>query len=162
MYFQRQMNNDRSGVSSVSCYHFYKGSLTSSIEESIRSLSLKIFPTLDIEKFNRRISQPSLITFHATDEAKVIAFKLGFPLTDSIFYSWLGGVLPTHRQQGIGQRLMIMQHDWCKQNGYSIVRTKTMNQWRDMLILNLRNGFTITGLQPGNDGDQRIIMEKVL
>lgn len=54
----------------------------------------------------------------------------------SRFYSWLGGVYPEYRGQGVASELMCRQHEWCKEQGYEVVRTQTKNKWRSMLILN--------------------------
>jgi hypothetical protein len=63
---------------------------------------------------------------------------------------------------GIASGLMSRQHDWCRAHGFAKVRTKTLNQWRNMLILNLKHGFEITETYPGTDGKLRIVLEKQL
>jgi GNAT superfamily N-acetyltransferase len=154
----KSMSNQTSAI----LYHLHCGSLDLEVGRSIQSLAQAIFSTLDIEKFKARTKKSDLVLICAMSGDEIIAFKMGYPLDDKIFYSWLGGTLPMYRKQGIGYRLMTMQHEWCRQNGYSTIRTKTMNQWRAMLILNLRNGFVITDILHGNDGKQRIVMEKTL
>lgn len=52
------------------------------------------------------------------------------------------------------------QRRWLKENGYHKVRTKTKNKWRDMLILNLKNGFEIIGTYTDEKGEPKIILEK--
>lgn len=69
---------------------------------------------------------------------KVIGYKLGYPLDNQKFYSWLGGVDPNYRKRGVASRLMEIQHQHLKKNGYNVVQTKTMNKWRNMLVLNIR------------------------
>ena len=54
---------------------------------------------------------------------------------------------------------MRQQHNWCRQNGYHTVRTQTYNQWRDMLVLNIKSGFDIVGTVQGTRG-LVIVMEK--
>jgi hypothetical protein len=56
---------------------------------------------------------------------------------------------------------MRRQHDWCRQNGYRTIRTHTYNQWRSMLILNIRSGFDIIGTLSGKRG-LTIVLEKTL
>jgi GNAT superfamily N-acetyltransferase len=95
-------------------------------------------------------------------DGRPAAFKCGFREGPLTFYSWLGGVLPEFRRQGLGRRLMERQHAWCRERGYRYVRTKTRNQWRSMLILNLTVGFEIIGIHTGRDGTVKILMEKKL
>ena len=96
------------------------------------------------------------------DTGEPIGYKAGYEVEPGVFYSWIGGVLPACRGRGVAQALMQKQHDWCIENGYKTVRTKTMNRWRNMLLLNIRNGFDVVGTVTGADGILRIILEKNL
>lgn len=97
----------------------------------------------------------------ATENELVVGCKLGYERKPGHFYSWLGGVHPDYRGHGIASELMHRQHDWCRQNKYHTVRTQTYNQWRSMLILNLRFGFDIIGTVQGKYG-LMIVLEKKL
>lgn len=98
----------------------------------------------------------------ASVEGTPVGFKLGYALSDTEFYSWLGGVVPEFRGLGIAADLMQAQHEWCRKNGYTKVQTKTQNRFRDMLILNLRFGFDIVGLHMSDEGGPKIVLEKQL
>ena len=90
-----------------------------------------------------------------------IAFKLGYERTYGEFYSWLGGVLPDWRRQGIAQKLLLMQHATVQSLGYQKITTKSRNQFPQMLILNIKNGFRIVGTQLRDEGkDLSILFEK--
>jgi predicted GNAT superfamily acetyltransferase len=102
-----------------------------------------------------------LVAHLAFDSDTLVGFKIGYERKPGHFYSWLGGVLPTYRKAGIASVLMQQQHDWCRENGYHTVRTQTYNQWRNMLILNLRHGFEVVGTMQGKHG-LMIILEKSL
>ncbi|MBO0951744.1 GNAT family N-acetyltransferase [Fibrella forsythiae] len=100
------------------------------------------------------------------DGDRLVGCKLGYTWQPdgkptNTFYSWLGGVDPAYRGQGIAAELMRLQHEACQTARYVTIRTHTYNQWRDMLILNLRHGFHIVGTQPGKRG-LTIILEKTL
>ncbi len=102
-----------------------------------------------------------LVLARASANGSVLGFKLGYEHRVHTYYSWLGGVDPDHRRRGIARRLMARQHDWCVAQGYATVRTKTRNEFRPMLILNLMCGFQIIGLLSRPDAP-RIVMEKTL
>lgn len=103
-------------------------------------------------------------TLLAFDGERLVGCKLGYNWQSAeghpdepepikpIFYSWLGGVDPAYRRQGVAAELMRRQHEACQRAGYVTIRTHTYNQWRNMLILNLRHGFQIVGTQPGKHG----------
>lgn len=97
----------------------------------------------------------------AVHEDQVVGYKIGYQERRTRFYSWLGGVHPEFRGRGIASELMRRQHDWCQSYGYSLIRTQTRNTWRNMLILNLRNGFDIVGTFT-EQGETTILLEKRL
>ncbi|MGP4081804.1 GNAT family N-acetyltransferase [Pseudalkalibacillus sp. R45] len=98
----------------------------------------------------------------AYDKGTPIGYKIGYERKANHFYSWLGGVHPDHRGKGVGEELLIRQHDWCRTNGYQTIRTHTKNKWRSMLILNIKNGFDIIGTFTDKSGEPKIILEKHL
>lgn len=91
---------------------------------------------------------------------KVLGFKLGYEMEVDEYYSWRGAVDKTLRKAGIGSALMVAQHDWIKEAGYKRIQTRTRNQWREMLILNLKHGFNITGTILDENNRTKIILEK--
>jgi GNAT superfamily N-acetyltransferase len=95
------------------------------------------------------------------DGGKVVGCKLGYERQPGHYYSWLGGVHPGFRGQGIAAELMRRQHAWCRQQGYRRIRTHTFNRWRAILLLNLRHGFDIIGTVQGQRG-LTIVLEKEL
>jgi predicted GNAT superfamily acetyltransferase len=97
----------------------------------------------------------------AMDGEQVVGCKLGYERQPRQFYSWLGCVAPEYRGYGIATELIHRQHNWCREHGYHTVRTQTYNQWRSMLILNLRTGFDIVGTMQGKYG-LMIVLEKAL
>lgn len=100
-----------------------------------------------------------VLAFH---KGKVVGYKIGYEDRKERFYSWLGGVYPVNRGKGIATKLLSMQHRWCEEQGYSVVRTQTKNRWRDMLILNIREGFNVVGTYTDDRGEPKIILEKDL
>lgn len=93
---------------------------------------------------------------------QLVGYKIGYLRKERHYYSWIGGVHPDFRQQGIAGQLMQAQHAWCQQQGYKTVRTHTKNSWRSMLILNLRHGFDVIGTLTDELGEPKLILEKKL
>lgn len=106
--------------------------------------------------------KPKLLFNLALDGQKLVGYKIGYELHQTKFYSWLGGVDPEYRNHGIASTLMHQQHRHLKQHGYTSVQTKTMNKWRGMLILNIKNGFNIVETYNDQNGRHKIILEKDL
>lgn len=93
-----------------------------------------------------------------------IGFKVGYQrATDGTFYSWLGGVLPAYRRQGVANKLAEEQEMWAKSAGYNAITFKSRNYLKAMLIFALQNGFQITEVIPKDTiANNRIILRKEL
>ena len=87
-----------------------------------------------------------LMALLAYDERTLVAYKVGYQLKSDTFYSWVGGVHPDYRKQGLAQKLMTKQHQILQEKGFQRIRTKTRMGYRGMLILNIKSGFDITGV----------------
>jgi ribosomal protein S18 acetylase RimI-like enzyme len=107
-------------------------------------------------------TKPKLLILIAMDNNKVIGYKIGYEQDSQTFYSWLGGVDPDYRTHGIASMLMEKQHHYLKEKGYRVVRTKTMNKWRHMLLLNIKYGFDVIDTYTDEKGLHKIILEKKL
>ncbi len=136
-------------------------------EETLRNEVFELYRAIfnsepNEEAQERLMHQRDLLVLMAYDADQPIAFKVGYRQDPDTFYSWIGGVAAHYRRQGIALELMRHQHEWAKTKGYRFLQTKTLNRWREMLVLNLRNGFAIIGTYVGKDGRLRIILEKEL
>ncbi len=111
--------------------------------------------------FKSRIQKHSgVLALLAYQEDIPVGFKVGYQLDNHTYYSWVGGVKKTHRNIGIASRLASLQESWVKKQGYSLLRTKSMNRFKPMMIFNLKNGFDITEVYKTSSGDIKIVFEK--
>ena len=102
---------------------------------------------------------PAYLLLVAESAAGIDGFKLGYPLSDTVFYSWLGGVRPDARRHGIARVLMRMQEQAAADRGYRTLRVKSMNRFPDMLRLLIAESYLIVGF----DADSgKITFEKSL
>jgi predicted GNAT superfamily acetyltransferase len=139
------------------------GSPNEEVQNEIFELYRAIFNSEPNDEARERLSiSRDILTLLAYNNNLPVGFKVGYRQDPDTFYSWLGGVLPEFRGNGLASQLMNRQHNWARSMGYKFIQTKTLNRWREMLILNLRNGFNITGTYVGKDGRLRLILEKSL
>lgn len=146
---------------SIKCYR----EVTSELLDAIVDLEIGIFEApYSREKIDREATtKHNLIALIAEVDGQACGFKVGYEQTSRLFYSWIGGVLPNFRGHGIARKLMVEQHKLGKEMGYKFVRTNTENKFQGMLILNLKTGFDIVGVQRGYDQSKTVIMlEKCL
>ena len=71
------------------------------------------------------------------------------------FYSCLGGVAAHARPLGIASELMRGQHGRARALGYRRVVTETKNEWREMMILDLRHASTSWVRTPTSGASRR-------
>lgn len=118
----------------------------------------------EIEEFRRRLDGVPHLILIAEVAGRLAGFKVGYEReSDGSFYSWMGGILPVFREQGIARRLAEMQEAWAKDRGYRVIRFKTRNRFRNMLYFSLSRGFDIIGLDPAESkAEHRIWLEKEL
>lgn len=142
-------------------YLIFNSMPESDVLDGIIELHKFIFGTSD-DLINKMASKPQLLVVTAMTGTKVIGYKIGYDLNNNKFYSWLGGVDANYRKHGIASGLMEKQHQYLKENGYSVVQTKTMNKWRNMLVLNIKNGFDVIDTYTDEKGLHKIVLEKKL
>jgi len=110
---------------------------------------------------SRLLGKPHLM-LTAHDGDLPVGFKIGYE-RDHRFYSWLGGVVPSHRSHGVAGKLADRQEEWAKQQGYTSVWMKTRNRFPAMLLMAVRRGFRITSIDPRDKiAEHRIVLEKSL
>ena len=109
-------------------------------------------------------SRKDLLGLIAYDENNTpCGFAVGFQHSPKVFYNWIFGVDPNFRKLGIGKALLEKQNEIAKELGYKSIRATTRNKFKNMLILSIKLGFEITGVQKKIDSDElSIILEKKL
>lgn len=131
------------------------------ILSSIVELHKDIFNSNE-DLIRKMACKPKLLIIAAFDQQKIIGYKIGYEIERNKFYSWLGGVHANYRNLGIASKLMEVQHQYLKKNGYDVVQTKTMNKWRNMLILNIKMGFNVITTYTDEKELHKIVLEKEL
>ncbi len=122
-----------------------------------------IFDDAKLDFFIDRItSKTDVIIVLTYFENSPVGFKIGYRYNETTFYSWVGGVLSDLRRKGIAQELAKKQEELVKEKGYKKLRTKSMNRFKPMLILNIKNGFDIVQVYTNTSGQQKIVFEKDL
>lgn len=101
-------------------------------------------------KLENRLADKAHLILIAKVNGASVAYKVGYELSNEEFYSWLGGVDPAYRKQGIATQLREFQENWAKENGYQAISVKSMNRYPNMLHLLLSSGYKIIGFEQGD------------
>ena len=110
-----------------------------------------------------RLAQSHFLLLISYYHDEPIGYKLGYALSDDIFYSWLGAVLPAHRGHGLAQKMLNAQEAWVKQHHYHRIQVKTMNRFRAMLSMLIKNNYHIIDIEKAISSlDVKIRFEKAL
>lgn len=130
----------------------------------------------DVVKVSAQIPEFDLVTTRQTIEQRMagkrglilvasvdnvpIGFKVGYSLSEDTFYSWIGGVIPRYRGQGIASLLLNAQEKWAVESGFTRINVKSMNRYPSMLKLLVSNNYQITGIEKSNGPDDKIFFSK--
>lgn len=139
---------------------------TGRIEEVV-ALSQKIpeFEKPYTEKdYRKRLHDIHCILLAEVDSVPV-GFKVGYDRFEDgqIFYSWMGGVLPEYRKEGVGKLLLQKMVIWCKLKGYRYLQFKTLNKHRSMLHFAIDQGFNVIDFKPNeNPKESKVYFQKKL
>ena len=144
-------------------YHSIEGIPEPHLLDELICFYQERFEDADREMFLTRVrNNPDLFLTTAQSTSGVVGFKLGYSMNQHTFYSWLGAVHPDYRKQGIANRLAEMQENWAIKKGFKRLRTKTMNRFKPMMILNLKRGFDIIEVITDKKGLRKIVFQKSL
>ena len=137
--------------------------LSEKMKKEIEEIYPQVFGSFNKEKFYDRFNfHKKFLLIMAYKNNLPVAFKFGYALDSDLFYSWTGGVIPSERRQGIAEELMRRQHKWCIENKYQFIETRSRNRFPEMIALNIKWGFKITGTFTETDGAPKIIFRKDL
>ncbi len=114
--------------------------------------------------YEERLKSVPYLILIAEVDGDPVGFKVGYQRdSPQLFYSWIGGVVSSHRRRGVATKLADAQELWAKNQGYLKVYFKTRNKLSKMIHFGLNRGFMIIDLiKKGQIEDYRIVMEKVL
>ena len=143
----------------------YKNRIPAKVLTDLVSLARAVFnePASRAAVQRELQTKSRLIAIVAYKDRKPCGYKIGYEQSAERFYSWIGGVHPDHRSKGLARDLMKRQHDEARAAGYKIVVTHTRNKFKEMLLLNIRTGFSIVGVKHGlGERELAIVMEKML
>ena len=117
----------------------------------------------DVTEYEKRCAEGHIL-LNAFVGEKPTGFKVGYDrFKDGSFYSWMGGVFPQYRKQGVSSSLANNQEKWTREKGFSSIRLKTWKRHQAMLKFCIQRGFTIIKKIPKNfDSESRIWLEKQL
>jgi ribosomal protein S18 acetylase RimI-like enzyme len=135
-------------------------------DELIRDILIvanKVLKPTSLETFKAKlIGKKNPVIVLCRVDNQVVGFKVGFEKSPTTFYSWLGGVDPAFQRLGVASALMDNMTNWCIRNRYESLDTKTTNNNKAMIILNIISGFEVKDLMIGKNGVKKILMSKDL
>lgn len=141
----------------------YESPVDSVLCEEILDLGEAVFGAGDRLDSTWRIrNMPQLTVVGARFGKQLVGFKTGYAVTSRRYYSWLGGVHPDFRRAGLARKLMQMQHDWIRDNGFSSVETKVLEDNAAMRELNAAAGFVQVGNKLTGDTNKLILRKSVV
>lgn len=114
--------------------------------------------------FQRRFQGRHNISMLAAEvEREPVGFVVGYECIPTTYFSWLCGVMPHSRREGVATQLMQAQVAWAADHHYPFIRFECQNQHRPMLHLAIGEGYDLVGMRYDTDsGNNVAIFEKDL
>ncbi len=119
---------------------------------------------ISLDFYTERLKDKRYLALVAEKDGELLGFKVGYESDNpETFYSWMGGVRPEFRKNGIADALVDFQENWAKERGFKRIFFKTRNRLPPMIIFGLGRGFKIMEvIRKGGVEDYRIVMSKRL
>ncbi|MEN0036072.1 MAG: GNAT family N-acetyltransferase [Cellvibrio sp.] len=128
----------------------------------LHNLIPELSPIVSSDYFAERIGEKDYLALVYEQDGIPVAYKLGYWINAQHFYSWLGGVHPDYRKQGIAKALLLEQEAQVRKLGGAEISVKSMNKYKSMLLLLISQGYDITGAAPDSRGEIKIHFAKKL
>jgi len=142
-------------------YQFGSGTVSDVLD--VLALTPEFANVIFSDSIGNRLAGRNHLILVARFESKPVGFKVGYELADGQFYSWLGGVIPEHRQMKVASQLRQLQESWAVENGFNSIKVKSMNQFPAMLQMLIGSGYQICGYENnGSITDSKIEFIKFL
>jgi ribosomal protein S18 acetylase RimI-like enzyme len=106
-------------------------------------------------------NMPDLCVLVAQIDGQMVGYKAGYATAYDRYYSWLGGVHPDYRRQGIARDLMNSQHNWLKSSRFNLIETHMAQNNKNMIELNQKCGLIITGMFMNDEKPYFIMRKKI-
>lgn len=126
-------------------YALHHGPVDAALVLELNDLARRVFDQPGMSVDWRLSSMPDASAVVARSAGRLVGFKIGYAMTESKYYSWLGGVEAASRGNGIARQLMRMQHEWVRGRGYALLETSTDQGNSAMLHVNVQEGFAVCG-----------------
>lgn len=131
--------------------------------EELTSIFTEAFGQQPSDSFLERLNEKKdLSVLLAYEGGELVGFKIGYTRFRSVFFSWLGAVIISARRKGVARQLLQRQHGLCQQRGYTEIQTEAFGNNQAMLILNLQEGFEVSGLHLGHEDKLTVQLRKKL
>ncbi|MEM7571347.1 MAG: GNAT family N-acetyltransferase [Bacteroidota bacterium] len=131
-----------------------------SIQKAVDFSQLIFDQAPDPTAYRARFAGVPHLILVAENNTSIVGFKVGYE-RDGFWYSWLGGVHPDFRRQGIANLLADEQDRWAQAQNYPHVTCKTRNNNSTMQIWALRRGFHLIELQKRDRWEEhRVVLRK--
>ncbi len=123
----------------------------------------KVLDSASVAAWNEKLEdRAAVVIAYAESEGEIVGFKVGYELKPTLFYTWVGGVLPEFCSRGIATKMISDQLEFCKAKGFNMIKTISDNRNKEAMILNLRAGYDFCETKVDEEGILRVVMEKKL
>ncbi len=135
---------------------FIEASLEDSLANILRISERSFNGFYSKETIIERLKSKRYWVYIVKDGNAVIGYNICYEDGKATLYDWLMAVDSGYRRKGIATRLMDIQTDVAKRNGYSRITLKTHEGHPEMIALCRKRGFNEIKREPHHWGNERV------
>ncbi|MGB0894384.1 MAG: GNAT family N-acetyltransferase [Parashewanella sp.] len=132
--------------------------------ESLADTVPELRDSMTAATLKQRIQNRQMLLILSFVEGELAGFKLGYALSNDVFYSWIGGISQDFRQLGLARTMLLRQEQWARENRFTLTQVKTQNCFPAMLTLLVKQGYQVIELNKSMNSvaEHKFLLEKVL
>ena len=104
--------------------------------------------------YQAKLKGRKFLVLIAEAEGQLLGYKVGYEISATEFYSWLGGVVPEYRGFKVASTMRKHQENWASEQGFHSIRVNTFNKFRSMLQMLISSGYNICDFEQHKDLNQ--------
>jgi ribosomal protein S18 acetylase RimI-like enzyme len=116
--------------------------------------------TFTLEQLILRLEKAERILLLAEENGEPVGCKIAYNrYFNGSIYSWLGGVLPQYRRQGVATLLLAELENEARKRFFLSLRFKTRNKHKAMLRFAIGRGFYVVGFEAREKPSSNSVIE---
>ena len=110
------------------------------------------------EHFEKTLSGKEFLIAVALVDGKVAGFQISWlDRLNNWTQRWVSAVIKDYRGLGVLKELEVFRDKWSLENGIHRIKSNVNNKRKEMLVANIKMGYSIIGIETGDEVERNVI-----